>query len=159
MRWLACVYHIRLLAAYFPATVTSLTAYSLLRSRVMQHMPQTLGNQSKRSCLVSSLLLLSLQYGERQWNLIQHNTALRRCGKSCRLRWANHLRTDLKRGAFTEEEEAVVVTMHAQIGKKWAKMAAEVRHRYCSLPASLGHQLTTSCAHSVQEASRRFKKL
>ena len=68
------------------------------------------------------------QHGEGNWNLVQRNTGLRRCGKSCRLRWANHLRPDLKRGAFTPHEEALIVGMHSQIGNKWARMAAQVSH-------------------------------
>ncbi|MBA0654508.1 hypothetical protein Goklo_021501 [Gossypium klotzschianum] len=38
-------------------------------------------------------------HGERNWNAVRKNTGLARCGKSCRLRWANHLRSDLKKGS------------------------------------------------------------
>ena len=124
-----CVYHRPLLGALFLATVKSyesirIEAFSLHPSRIVQDMPQTFGNERNRLCLISSRSVL--QHGERQWNLIQYDTGRRRCGKSCRLRWANHLRPDLKRGAFTEEEEALIVSMHSQIGTKWAKMAAQV---------------------------------
>lgn len=67
-----------------------------------------------------------IKNGEGNWNAIQKNTGLMRCGKSCRLRWANHLRPDLKKGPFTQEEERRIIEMHARMGNKWARMAAEV---------------------------------
>lgn len=66
------------------------------------------------------------KHGEGNWNAIQRHAGLARCGKSCRLRWANHLRPDLKKGAFTIEEENLIIELHTKMGNKWAKMAAEV---------------------------------
>jgi transcription factor MYB, plant len=43
---------------------------------------------------------------------------LKRCGKSCRLRWLNYLRPDIRHGGFTEEEDAVIVSLHTQLGSK-----------------------------------------
>ncbi|XP_049379760.1 transcription factor GAMYB-like isoform X1 [Solanum stenotomum] len=65
------------------------------------------------------------KYGEGNWSSVHRRTGLARCGKSCRLRWANHLKPDLKKGAFTQEEEELIIEMHAKIGNKWARMAAE----------------------------------
>ncbi|XP_047973877.1 transcription factor GAMYB-like [Salvia hispanica] len=67
--------------------------------------------------------------GEGNWNAVQKHSGLARCGKSCRLRWANHLRPDLKKGAFTAEEEHRIIELHAQMGNKWARMAAELPGR------------------------------
>ncbi|KAL1558302.1 transcription factor GAMYB-like [Salvia divinorum] len=67
--------------------------------------------------------------GEGNWNAVQKHSGLARCGKSCRLRWANHLRPDLKKGAFTSEEEHRIIELHAQMGNKWARMAAELPGR------------------------------
>ncbi|XP_020230619.2 transcription factor MYB97 isoform X1 [Cajanus cajan] len=64
------------------------------------------------------------KHGEGNWNALQRNTGLNRCGKSCRLRWANHLRPNLKKGAFSPEEEKLIVELHSQFGNKWARMAA-----------------------------------
>jgi myb proto-oncogene protein len=41
-----------------------------------------------------------------------------RCGKSCRLRWTNYLRPDLKRGVFSEAEEKLILDLHATIGNR-----------------------------------------
>ncbi|KAK2639728.1 hypothetical protein Ddye_027523 [Dipteronia dyeriana] len=69
------------------------------------------------------------KHGEGNWNAVQRNTGLARCGKSCRLRWANHLRPNLKKGAFSPEEERLIVELHAQLGNKWARMAAQLPGR------------------------------
>ncbi|XP_010923867.1 uncharacterized protein [Elaeis guineensis] len=69
------------------------------------------------------------KHGEGNWNAVQKNSGLNRCGKSCRLRWANHLRPDLKKGTFTREEELLILHLHAQLGNKWARMAAQLPGR------------------------------
>ncbi|GMH11030.1 hypothetical protein Nepgr_012871 [Nepenthes gracilis] len=66
--------------------------------------------------------------GERHWKCVQ-KAGLMRCGKSCRLRWTNHLRPDLKKGAFTPEEERTVLELHERFGNKWSKIAAELPGR------------------------------
>lgn len=70
-----------------------------------------------------------MTHGEGNWNAVQRHSGLARCGKSCRLRWANHLRPDLKKGAFTPEEERRILELHAKMGNKWARMAAELPGR------------------------------
>ncbi|KAL3829836.1 hypothetical protein ACJIZ3_018638 [Penstemon smallii] len=69
------------------------------------------------------------KHGEGNWNAVQKHSGLWRCGKSCRLRWANHLRPNLKKGAFTSEEERVIIELHAKMGNKWARMAAHLPGR------------------------------
>jgi len=73
------------------------------------------------------------KHGEGNWNAVQKYSGLSRCGKSCRLRWANHLRPNLKKGAFTAEEEQMIAELHAKMGNKWARMAAHVSrlHNFC----------------------------
>ncbi|KAG0449202.1 hypothetical protein HPP92_027479 [Vanilla planifolia] len=66
------------------------------------------------------------KHGEGNWNAVQKHSGLARCGKSCRLRWANHLRPSLKKGVFTKEEEQMIIQMHAKMGNKWARMASFV---------------------------------
>ncbi|KAF7099654.1 hypothetical protein CFC21_101262 [Triticum aestivum] len=69
------------------------------------------------------------QHGEGNWNAVQRITGLLRCGKSCRLRWTNHLRPNLKKGAFSPDEELLVAQLHAQLGNKWARMATHLPGR------------------------------
>lgn len=73
------------------------------------------------------------KHGEGNWNAVQRNTGLARCGKSCRLRWANHLRPNLKKGAFSPEEERLIVELHSQLGNKWARMAAQVSSNHVTM--------------------------
>jgi myb proto-oncogene protein len=82
-------------------------------------------------------------HGEGNWNQVQRNAGLNRCGKSCRLRWANHLRPHLKKGPFSREEEQTIIELHAMHGNKWAQMAAKVTLLALSMPLdSLGSLLS-----------------
>ncbi|KAF1885242.1 hypothetical protein Lal_00029131 [Lupinus albus] len=69
------------------------------------------------------------KHGEGNWNAVQKHTGLLRCGKSCRLRWANHLRPNLKKGTFTAQEERLISELHLKMGNKWARMSAHLPGR------------------------------
>ncbi|EFJ35126.1 hypothetical protein SELMODRAFT_80215, partial [Selaginella moellendorffii] len=59
------------------------------------------------------------QYGPRDWSSIRSKGLLPRTGKSCRLRWVNKLKPDLKRYLgckFSPEEEKMVVKMQSKLG-------------------------------------------
>lgn len=45
---------------------------------------------------------------------------LKRGGKSCRLRWKNYLRPDIKRGGMSEEEEDLIIRLHKLLGNRCA---------------------------------------
>ncbi|XP_060218949.1 transcription factor DUO1 [Lycium barbarum] len=64
------------------------------------------------------------KYGPRNWSSIRSKGLLQRTGKSCRLRWVNKLRPNLKTGVkFSAEEERTVIELQAQFGNKWARIA------------------------------------
>uniref|UniRef100_A0ACD5XUF2 Uncharacterized protein n=2 Tax=Avena sativa TaxID=4498 RepID=A0ACD5XUF2_AVESA len=63
------------------------------------------------------------------WRAVPKLAGLLRCGKSCRLRWTNYLRPDLKRGLLTDDEERLVVDLHAKLGNRWSKIAAKLPGR------------------------------
>ncbi|EYU33032.1 hypothetical protein MIMGU_mgv1a021691mg [Erythranthe guttata] len=46
--------------------------------------------------------------GEGSWRSLPTNAGLKRCGKSCRLRWINYLKSGLKRGSFTPHEDETI---------------------------------------------------
>ncbi|GJP42540.1 hypothetical protein CLOM_g2093 [Closterium sp. NIES-68] len=69
------------------------------------------------------------EHGDGNWSSIPRKAGLQRCGKSCRLRWTNYLRPDLKRGAFSRDEEDLVVRLHREMGNRWAKIALEMPGR------------------------------
>ncbi|XP_063937753.1 transcription factor MYB96 isoform X2 [Daucus carota subsp. sativus] len=50
-------------------------------------------------------------------------SGLERSGKSCRLRWVNHLKPGLKKGSFTAKEDRTIIHLQAVLGNKWAAIA------------------------------------
>ncbi|KAF0934687.1 hypothetical protein E2562_026433 [Oryza meyeriana var. granulata] len=64
------------------------------------------------------------KHGHANWRALPKQAGLLRCGKSCRLRWINYLRPDLKRGNFTAEEEETIIKLHGLLGNKWSKIAS-----------------------------------
>ncbi|KAK6138654.1 hypothetical protein DH2020_027611 [Rehmannia glutinosa] len=64
------------------------------------------------------LINFILTNGQCCWRAVPKLAGLRRCGKSCRLRWTNYLRPDLKRGLLTEAEEQLVIDLHARLGNR-----------------------------------------
>ncbi|XP_020092730.1 protein ODORANT1-like [Ananas comosus] len=63
------------------------------------------------------------------WRAVPKLAGLQRCGKSCRLRWTNYLRPGLNHSMLTEAEEWLVIHLHAKLGNRWSKIAAELSGR------------------------------
>ena len=57
------------------------------------------------------------------WSEVARNAGLQRCGKSCRLRWINYLRPDLKRGAFSPQEEDLILHLHSLLGNRLVSLS------------------------------------
>ncbi|KMZ63983.1 hypothetical protein ZOSMA_38G00920 [Zostera marina] len=70
------------------------------------------------------------KYGAREWSSIRSKGFLPRSGKSCRLRWVNKLKPNLKSGCkFSIEEQETVISLQAKFGNKWAKIATFLEGR------------------------------
>lgn len=67
--------------------------------------------------------------GERRWDALAKASELRRTGKSCRLRWMNYLRPNIKRSRITTEEELLIIELQRKWGNKWAKIAKQLPGR------------------------------
>nr|GME07502.1 transcription factor MYB93-like [Ipomoea batatas] len=67
--------------------------------------------------------------GHGSWRALPKHAGLNRCGKSCRLRWTNYLRPDIKRGKFSQEEEQTILNLHAILGNKWSAIATHLPGR------------------------------
>lgn len=63
------------------------------------------------------------------WIALPHKAGLKRCGKSCRLRWLNYLRPDIKLGGFTEEEDNIISSLYVNIGSRWSVIASHLQGR------------------------------
>ncbi|KAK8684629.1 hypothetical protein V6N13_040645 [Hibiscus sabdariffa] len=68
-------------------------------------------------------------HGEGRWNSVARLAGLKRNGKSCRLRWVNYLRPDLKRGQITPHEESIILELHARWGNRWSTIARSLPGR------------------------------
>eukprot|EP01018_Ginkgo_biloba_P018142 Gb_24641 [translate_table: standard] len=69
------------------------------------------------------------KYGKGCWSSVPKQAGLQRCGKSCRLRWVNYLRPDLKRGTFSPEEEKLIINLQAELGNRWSQIATQLPGR------------------------------
>ncbi|KAM7522399.1 hypothetical protein LguiA_012301 [Lonicera macranthoides] len=63
------------------------------------------------------------------WIALPQKAGLKRCGKSCRLRWLNYLRPNIKHGEFSYDEDRIICTLYANIGSRWSIIAAQLPGR------------------------------
>ncbi|KAL0332371.1 UNVERIFIED_CONTAM: Transcription factor RAX3 [Sesamum calycinum] len=63
------------------------------------------------------------------WIALPQKIGLKRCGKSCRLRWLNYLRPNIKHGGFTEDEDNLICSLYISIGSRWSIIAAQLPGR------------------------------
>ncbi|XP_072986661.1 transcription factor MYB92-like [Typha latifolia] len=68
-------------------------------------------------------------HGLGNWKSLPKRAGLNRCGKSCRLRWTNYLRPDIKRGSFSDDEVHLIIHLHSILGNKWSTIASRIPGR------------------------------
>ncbi|KAK6785813.1 hypothetical protein RDI58_014338 [Solanum bulbocastanum] len=68
-------------------------------------------------------------FGQGRWDSIAHVAGLKRSGKSCRLRWLNYLRPNLRRGKITPQEQLLILLLHFRFGNRWSKIAENLPGR------------------------------
>ncbi|KAI4303623.1 hypothetical protein MLD38_039231 [Melastoma candidum] len=69
------------------------------------------------------------KHGEGNWRNLPKKAGLLRCGKSCRLRWMNYLRPDIKRGNITPDEDDLIMRLHSLLGNRWSLIAGRLPGR------------------------------
>ncbi|KAF5772633.1 putative transcription factor MYB family [Helianthus annuus] len=89
--------------------------------------------------------------GEGSWKSLPKNAGLLRCGKSCRLRWINYLRGDLKRGHFSVKEDEMIVMLHKSFGNRWSMIASH-------LPGRTDNEIKNHWNSRLSRQSYRFLK-
>ncbi|KAI4296593.1 hypothetical protein L6164_036541 [Bauhinia variegata] len=75
------------------------------------------------------LIAYITRYGIWNWSHMPKPAGLARSGKSCRLRWMNYLRPNIKRGKFSKEEEETIINLHTVLGNRWSAIAAKLPGR------------------------------
>ncbi|XP_073012277.1 uncharacterized protein [Typha latifolia] len=63
------------------------------------------------------------------WIALPHKAGLKRCGKSCRLRWLNYLRPNIKHGDFSDDEDRIILNLFSSIGSRWSIIASQLPGR------------------------------
>ncbi|KAK8287891.1 hypothetical protein V6Z12_D07G088100 [Gossypium hirsutum] len=69
------------------------------------------------------------KYGEGKWHQVPARAGLNRCRKSCRLRWLNYLKPNIKRGYFAADEVDLIIRLHNLLGNRWSLIAGRLPGR------------------------------
>ncbi|URE02483.1 MYB family transcription factor [Musa troglodytarum] len=89
-------------------------------------------------------------HGEGRWNSLARCAGLKRTGKSCRLRWLNYLRPDVRRGNITPEEQLLILELHCRWGNRWSKIAQH-------LPGRTDNEIKNYWRTRVQKHAKQLK--
>ncbi|CAM0879750.1 unnamed protein product [Alopecurus aequalis] len=69
------------------------------------------------------------RHGVSTWSSVAQLAGLRRSGKSCRLRWMNYLRPDLKKEPISKREEETIISLQKSLGNRWSVIAGKMPGR------------------------------
>ncbi|MQL72560.1 hypothetical protein Taro_004891 [Colocasia esculenta] len=89
-------------------------------------------------------------HGDGRWNSLARSAGLKRSGKSCRLRWLNYLRPDVRRGNFSPEEQLLILELHCRWGNRWSKIAQH-------LPGRTDNEIKNYWRTRVQKHAKQLK--
>ncbi|MBA0783211.1 hypothetical protein Gotri_000967 [Gossypium trilobum] len=94
------------------------------------------------------------RYGEGKWHRIPVLAGLKRCRKSCRLRWLNYLRPNIKRGSFAAEEVNLIINLHSLLGNRHAFHSIKLIKKLNSAPQSEDDQTAAATTTASMKPRR-----
>ncbi|KAF7814057.1 transcription factor WER-like [Senna tora] len=68
-------------------------------------------------------------HGQGKWPVVAQSSGLKRSAKSCRYRYLNYLKPDIKRGDISKHEEELIMRFHRQLGNRWALISKKLPGR------------------------------
>ncbi|GLJ47492.1 hypothetical protein SUGI_1002520 [Cryptomeria japonica] len=103
-------------------------------------------------------------HGDGGWRSLPQKAGLKRCGKSCRLRWLNYLHPHINRGNISQDEEELIIRMHGLLGNRWSLIAGRLPGRtdnqiknYWNTRLSKKLHNNGSTANKTEKLNTKFK--
>ncbi|CAL5191183.1 unnamed protein product [Lathyrus oleraceus] len=98
------------------------------------------------------------RYGEGKWHLVPQRAGLKRCRKSCRLRWLNYLKPNIKKGDFSEDEVDLMIKLHNLLGNRWSLIAGRLPGRTSNNVKNYWNTNMRSKEHSSKKDKNKTKE-
>ncbi|XP_074321777.1 transcription factor MYB114-like [Silene latifolia] len=95
------------------------------------------------------------KHGAKKWKTMASKAGLNRCGKSCRLRWLNYLRPNIKRGNISSEEQDLILRLHKLLGNRWSLIAGRLPGRTDN---EIKNYWNSHLSKRVEEQGRKTEK-
>ncbi|XP_055997636.1 myb-related protein B-like isoform X4 [Ostrea edulis] len=98
------------------------------------------------------------EIGAKHWTQISKHLH-GRTGKQCRERWHNHLNPDIKKSAWTRDEDVLIYRLHRTLGNRWAEIAKYLPGSQDGCQMNVLHVLSAGGSGSCKKTPTKFTSL